>query len=82
MQVTITQFRKELFKLADVALRGTPVEFSYKGIVFRLMPEAKPSKLSRLTAENILAPDSDFEGDQRRLLAEMQAEWERDWSEL
>ncbi|MSV27766.1 MAG: hypothetical protein EXQ52_03350 [Bryobacterales bacterium] len=82
MRVTITQFRQELFKLADIALSGTPVEFSHKGTVFRLLPESRPSKLSRLTSENVLAPDSDFEGDRRRLFAEMQAEWEQDWSEL
>jgi hypothetical protein len=80
--VTITQFRQDLFKLVNQALEGKPLEFVYKGTVFRVVPEKKVSKLSRLTKETIVAPDTDWEQVSRELLAEMEAEWEKDWADL
>lgn len=80
MRVTITTLRQQLFRLADRALAGDPVEFTYKGVVFRVIPETKTSKLSKLTAQTVLAPNADL--DNQTLLNEMQTEWEKDWSEL
>jgi hypothetical protein len=82
MKVTITQFRQDLFKLVNKALDGEPLEFVHKGIVFRVVPEKKVSKLSRLTTETIVAPETDWEQVSKELLAEMEAEWEKDWAEL
>lgn len=82
MRVTITRFRQDLFKLAGRALGGEPVEFAYKGVLFRLAPESRPSKLARLTGQTVVAPDTDFEQANRALLKEMEAEWEKDWSEM
>ncbi len=82
MKVTITRLRQDLFRLVERALDGETIEFTYKGTVFRLAPEAPPSKLARLTSERILAPNADLGAARRELLKEMEAEWERDWSEL
>ncbi len=83
--VSISQFRKNLFQLADQALNGDIVEVKYKGQTIRLVPEAKVSKLDRLTPARIFNPDfseEDHERASRELFAAMQAEWEKDWSEL
>ena len=82
MQVTITRLRQDLFKLADRALTGEPVQFTYKGVVFSLAPEAKPSRLAKLTKQNIVVPKAEIESASAELFKEMEGEWERDWSEL
>src|SRR5580658_8034434 len=85
MKVPISDFRKNLFQLADKALNGDLVEVTHKGKTIRLVPEAHPSKLDRLTPARILNPNfspRDHKKASRELLAEMQREWEKDWSEL
>ena len=82
MEVTITRLRQDLFKLADRALAGEPVKFTYKGIVFRLAPEAKPSKLAKLTKQTVVAARTELGTANTELFKEMEAEWEKDWSEL
>jgi hypothetical protein len=79
---TITQFRKELFQLADQALKGEPVEFVYRGVVFKVTPEHKQSKMDKLVGQPVLAPGVDLEQASRELLAEMEAAWLEDWSAL
>jgi len=78
MSVNITEFRRNLFQFADQALNGKPVEFIHKGVLFRVVPETPASKLSRLTHETIAAPGASLD----TLLKEMEAEWEKDWSEI
>jgi hypothetical protein len=73
----VLEFRRDLFKLVNQALEGEPLEFVHKGIVFRVVPEKKISKLSRLTNETIVAPETDWEQVSKELLAEMEAEWEK-----
>ncbi len=80
MPVKITKFRRDLFQLADQALQGEPIEFIHKGIVFKVIPETQTSKLSRLTHETVVAPGASL--DTSGLLKEMEAEWEKDWSEI
>jgi antitoxin (DNA-binding transcriptional repressor) of toxin-antitoxin stability system len=80
MRVTITNFRLNLFHFADQALQGEPVEFIHKGVVFKVIPATRPSKLARLTHETVVAPGTAF--DSTALLKEMEADWEKDWSEL
>ena len=63
-------------------LEGEAVEFAYKGVLFRLAPEIKPSKLAGLTGQKVLAQGTDLEQASQSLLKEMEAEWEKDWSEL
>jgi len=82
MIATITQFRKDLFQLADQALKGEPVEFLYRGVVFKVMPEKKQSKLDNLVGQPVLAAGVELEQAGKELLAEMEAEWLKDWSEM
>jgi len=77
MQVNISKFRLNLFQLADRALQGEAVEFVHKGVVFKVIPATQTSKLARLTRETVVGPEAEA-----GLLKEMEAEWEKDWSEL
>ncbi len=47
-----------------------------------MVPETPARRLDRLTAETVVADDSDLAGASRELLDEIESEWERDWSEL
>jgi antitoxin (DNA-binding transcriptional repressor) of toxin-antitoxin stability system len=80
MAVNITEFRRNLFRLADQALEGKPIEFIHKGVVFKVVPETPVLKLSKLTRETVVAPGVSL--DTSELLKEMEAEWEKDWSEI
>jgi antitoxin (DNA-binding transcriptional repressor) of toxin-antitoxin stability system len=81
MQVTITTLRQRLFELTDRALEGESIQFSYKGRLFRILPQEKRPKLSRLTGETVVSVGGlDQAG--KDLMKEMEAEWEQDWSEL
>jgi hypothetical protein len=83
MQVTITKFRQDLFRLADEAIGGKPVQFVYKGVVFRVVPEgSQMNKLDRLVAQSTVDTDVDLEQAGKELAAEMEAEWVKDWSEI
>ena len=49
MPVPITEFRKNLFRLAEEAMEGRLVQFVYKGVVFQVVPEGtQAKKLDRL----------------------------------
>jgi hypothetical protein len=80
MAVPITRFRKEIFSFAEAALKGNVVEFVHKGVTFRVVPEKRADKLSNITPLQIVNPDYDLESSE--LFAEMEKEWEKDWSEL
>jgi antitoxin (DNA-binding transcriptional repressor) of toxin-antitoxin stability system len=82
MHVTITQFRRELFRLVDRALAGEAVQFTHKGVVFQIVPESVPDKLAKLTRQTVVAPESEFSQAGKDLLEEMEAEWQKDWAEL
>jgi hypothetical protein len=79
MAATITQFRKDLFHFAEQALEGNQVEFLYRGVVFKVTPEKKKSKLEKLIGQPVLAPNADIE---ESMLPGMEAEWNKDWSEF
>jgi antitoxin (DNA-binding transcriptional repressor) of toxin-antitoxin stability system len=86
MEVTITQFRREIFSLVNQALDGGEVWFTHKGRRIRIVPEGKPvSRLSRITPMEVLV-DPNFNMDdpafKAEWLAEMEKEWESDWSSL
>jgi antitoxin (DNA-binding transcriptional repressor) of toxin-antitoxin stability system len=82
VRVTITKLRQDLFRIANHALAGEPVEFTYRGAVFKMVPDTRASKLARLTGQKVVAPGAGLEKAGRGLLKEMEAEWEKDWSEL
>lgn len=81
MKVTITKLRQNLFELVDRALEGETVEFTYKGRRIRVVPEEKPSKLSKLAGQPVVARGS-LAGARKDLLREMESEWKEDWAEL
>ncbi len=82
MHVTISKLRQDLFRLVDRALEGEPVQFTHKGVVFQIVPEAVPDKLARLTRQTVMAPAGEVSQAGKDLLAEMEAEWQEDWAEL
>jgi hypothetical protein len=83
MQVTITKFRQDLFRMADEAMRGNSVSFIYKGVVFQLIPEKTTTrKLDRIIPQPTLAPDVNLEQVSKELAAEMESAWLKDWSAI
>ena len=83
VQVTITKFRQDLFRLADEAMSGRRVQFVYKGVVFQVVPErTHGKKLDGLVGQATLDPDVNLEEAGKELAAEMEAEWVQDWSEI
>ncbi len=86
MEVTITQFRREMFELVNRALDGTEVWVRHKGRRFRIAPEGQTTnRLSRITPMEILNPEAPSLNDpalKAELQAEMEKAWEDDWSIL
>jgi prevent-host-death family protein len=80
MKVTTTEFRRNLFQLMDRATLGELVEVVHKGVVVRLAPAEKPTKLSRLVPrDTIVGSFEDFERAQKELDDEMRSSWEAKW---
>jgi len=83
VKVTITRFRQDLFRLADEALAGKPVQFVHKGVVFQVVPQtARTSKLDRLVGQPTINHDVDAEQASKKLAAEMEAAWLEDWADI
>jgi hypothetical protein len=79
MEVTITQFRKQLFTLVEQALNGTAeVWVTHKGRRFKITPEQPMSKLDRLTPMKIINEDVP----ESLAYEVMSKAWEKDWDEL
>lgn len=81
MEITATQFRQRLFEVMGQVTTGTEVWVTHKGKRFRIVPEEKPDKLSRITRMQIINPDVP-ESAELEMKEEMRREWERDWDEL
>ena len=80
--MTITEFRKELFRLVERAIAGETVEFVHRDHTIRLIiPEGRASMLDRLTPRQITNTDAP-EDAERMLQTEMWKEIEMDWAEL
>jgi hypothetical protein len=82
MVVPITQFRKDIFSLAEAALKGTVVEFTHKGVTFKVIPDKASDKLSNLTPLQVINPHYSLESAAIELQTEMEKEWEEDWRQL
>ena len=82
MVVPISQFRKDIFSLAEAALKGTVVEFTHKGVTFKVVPDRPSDKLSNISALQVINPHCSLESAANELQAEMEKEWEKDWSQL
>ena len=87
VRVSITEFRKNLFKLVERVIAGETVEFVHQGVTVRLViPDGgAASKLDRLTPRPTANPNM-TEKQQRvaekKLQSEMWAEIEKDWAEI
>ena len=82
MNVSITQFRQEIFDLVTQALDGAEIWVTYKGRRFRIAPEDQPiSRLARITPLEVVNPEKSHP-DNRALQEEMKQAWEKDWAEL
>jgi antitoxin (DNA-binding transcriptional repressor) of toxin-antitoxin stability system len=86
MKVTITEFRKNLFKLVEMVIAGEPVEFTHRGTTIQLVvPGGPSSRLDRLTPRQITNPDmteKQHRAAERKMQAEILAEMEKDWAEI
>jgi len=85
MEVSITQFRRQIFDLVNVAMDGGEVWVVHKGRRFKVAPEDKPgSRLSRITSLDIVNPEFADLADLRdpHLQQEMELAWESDWAGL
>ncbi len=81
MQVTSTEFRKNLFQLVERALKGEFVEVVHKGRTVRLVPGDKPSKMARLIPrDTICGTLVDLDEAQTQLDAELRNAWEEKWA--
>jgi antitoxin (DNA-binding transcriptional repressor) of toxin-antitoxin stability system len=79
MELSITEFRRNLFSVVQKAMEGTDVWITHKGRRFCLMPEGKGAdKLSRITPMQIVAPGSDLKDDSWK--KEIMRNWERKWN--
>ena len=80
MKVTSTEFRKNLFQIVERVLQGELVEVAHKGRLIHLVPENKPSKLSRLVKrDTINGTLEDLDRAQQQLDEELRASWENKW---
>ncbi len=78
MEVPITQFRREIFSLANNALEGQEVWFTHKGRRLKIVPEGKPvDKLSRITPMDIIADGVNLNDNSWK--EKTMREWERNW---
>ena len=82
MVVPISQFRKDIFSLTEAALKGTVVEFTHKGVTFKVVPDKPSDKVSNITPLQVINPNYSLESAAIELRAEMEKEWEKDWSQL
>jgi prevent-host-death family protein len=74
MRVTASKLRADIYNILDETLKtGIPVEVVRNGRILRIVPESKPSKLSRLKKRDYIVGDpEDF----------VHMDWTNKWSEL
>ena len=82
MDITITEFRRNLFTLVEQAMSGVEVHVTHKGKSFTITPDrpVEGGRLSRIKPMNIIR--GSLEGASEQLMKEMEAEWEKDWAEI
>ena len=85
MDISITQFRRELFDLVNRAMDGAEVCVVHRGRRLKLQPlDAPTDRLSRITRIPIAEPASTppDAAPEASLLTEMAQSWEKDWASL
>ena len=81
MEVSIAQFRRELFDLIDRAMSGAEVWVVHRGRRFKIAPENPPgSRLDRITPLDLI--NSESPGLENSLREEIVRAWQDDWSTL
>lgn len=81
MEVSITQFRREMFDLMDQAMTGAEIWVVHNGRRFKIVPEDPPaSRLGRITPLEVLNPEPP--GVEKSLREKMECAWRDDWSAL
>lgn len=82
MEVSISQFRRDLFQLVERSAQGVPLYITHRGRRFRIVPEV-PTRtgLDALTPLQIVNPSGPGLDDPG-WKEEMIREWESDWAEL
>ena len=74
MRISASKLRENIYSILDQALQtGTPVEVLHKGKILKIVPQERPSKLSRLKKRDCLS------GDPQSIV---HMDWLKDWSEL
>jgi prevent-host-death family protein len=82
MEVSISQFRREIFDLVNRAAEGEEISLTHRGRRFRVVPETPAGgRLDRLTPLQVVNPQADSLDDREWKQAMVQA-WERDWADL
>ncbi len=78
MEVTISQFRRDLFTLVEQAMGGAEVWVKHKGRRFRIEPEKpKGSKLARLTKRDLINHDVPEDAHKIEMWKAIQEDWDR-----
>ena len=81
--VTATDFRKDMFRMLDAALRGHPLEVVYKGEKVRILPKTltEMTRLEQLaSAPPLLTGNYDnLLDDMKAMSSEMEAAWDKKW---
>ena len=73
MPITASKLREDVYRILDEAVEtGVPVEVIRKGVVLRIVPETRPSKLANLKKR------SAFTGDPDDIIS---MDWSSEWSE-
>lgn len=86
MNITATEFRKDLFRVLESALDGESVDVTYKGRSLRVAPEKTPSKTSRidrLKAKPLLPAENspNLLEDMNEMARDLDSAWEKSWDE-
>lgn len=82
MEVSITQFRRQLFELVGLAMKGEPVFVTHKGNRFRFIPENQAGdRFNRVTALQVLNPQA-RDLDDAAMKKQISEAIEKDWAGL
>ena len=75
MSITPSALRQNVYRILDEVIEtGAPVEIIRKRTIVRLVPDTKPSKLSRLKKRSGV-----FVGDTDDIIG---MDWSKEWTEL
>jgi hypothetical protein len=83
MKLNATEFRKNLFTVLERVREGEVADIEYKGSAIQVKAARSFSKLARAKRRHALLCDpGDIVQSDKDLLADLEAEWEKDWQNL